>query len=136
MLSKKKLAPTNKILDAVYDKYILPTRKFERKVIKSSGIKGTGKLNEFDIDMIRYLTHVGLPHKLISECYGVTKATVTRIRSQDLFEKYTSPFEVVDKYKVKHVDQVKLYEWVELNHFEIERMKRKINELQENTIGS
>lgn len=129
MLTKQKLAPTNKIVDAIYDKYILPERKFERKIVKTGGLSGNGKLKESDIDMIRYLTLIGLPHQPIASFYGVSKATISRIRSQDLFDKHISPFEVVDKYSMKHVDKSKLNDWVELNYFTIEKIKLEISKI-------
>lgn len=134
MLRKQKLAPTSKIVDAIYDKYILPERKYKRKVVKSSGITGSGKLSEHDLDMIRYLVMLGMNHRIVAENYGVSKATVSKIRNHDLFDKYFSPFEVKERFGFKVVDQFKLEEWVSQNIDEINSVKIKIE--QESNIGS
>lgn len=134
MLTKQKLAPTNKIVDAMYDKYILPTRTFKRKVSKAKSLVGNGKLKENDIDMIRYLTLIGIQQKYIAVFYGVSKSTINRIRNQDMFSKYLSPFEFLDKFLVKHIDREKLSEWVEINKLEIEETKLNISNLEEKCV--
>jgi hypothetical protein len=133
VLTKQKLAPTNKIVDSIYDKYVLPNHKFNRKKdIESKNITGKGKLTEHQIDLIKYFASTGIKLKLLAAEFGITVSSVNRIRNDVMFSNYISPFEVKERFGFKVVDQFKLKNWIEENIEEINSIKLSM----ENSFGS
>ena len=105
-----KVVPTTDVVDKIYKKHVFqPTEhdvgKSYYEDTKWEGNRFTGKLQADDVDLIRYLLLKRYETKSIAEYFKVNKTAVYRIKSEDMFSKHISPFEVVHRGIYKEVNQ-------------------------------
>lgn len=121
-----KVVPTTDVVDKIYEKHVF--KATEHDVGKSyyedtkwEGKRFTGKLQAEDVDLIRYLLLKQYQTKSITEYFKVGKKTVYRIKSEEIFSKHISPFEVVHRGIYKEVNQSLVKEFEILRKDDIDK---------------
>lgn len=121
-----KVVPTTDVVDKIYEKHVFqPTEhdvgKSYYEDTKWEGKRFTGKLQAEDVDLIRYLLLKRYKTKSITEYFKVNKTAVHKIKSEDIFQKHVSPFEVVHRGIYKEVNQSLLKEFEILRKNDIDK---------------
>lgn len=121
-----KVIPTTDVVDKIYEKHVF--KATEHDVGKSyyedtkwEGKRFTGKLQADDVDLIRYLLLKRYKAKSITEYFKVNKTAVYRIKSEEIFSKHISPFEVVHRGIYKEVNQSLVKEFEILRKDDIDK---------------
>ena len=119
----------NKCFDAV-NMNVAPLPK-EKPIDKSnrwSGLTFTGKVKPEDIDIVRACIHKKLyTKKQLTKGLGFEKpATVNSISYRGIGAKYTSPFEVTDKYNFTSIDEDLLNDWLVENKTKMDELEKII----------
>lgn len=105
-----KVVPTTDVVDKIYEKHVFKATehavgKSYYKDTKWEGKRFTGELQAEDVDLIRYLLLKKYKAKYISEYFKVNSKAVYKIKSEDIFQKHVSPFEVIYRGIYKEVNQ-------------------------------
>ena len=121
-----KVVPTTDVVDKIYEKHIFqPTEhnvgKSYYEDTRNKGKRFSGKLQAEDVDLIRYLLLKKYKTKCITEYFKVGKKTVYRIKSDEIFTKHVSPFEVVHRGIYKEVNQSLVKEFEILRKDDIDK---------------
>lgn len=121
-----KVVPTTDVVDKIYEKNVF--KATEHDVGKSyyedtkwEGKRFTGKLQAEDVDLIRYLLLKRYKTKSITEYFNVNKTAVYRIKSEEIFSKHVSPFEVVQRGIHEEVNQSLVKEFELLRKDDIDK---------------
>lgn len=116
-----KVVPTSVVVDTVYDNmkkqdYNDLKNGIERKMYvapkKDTKKRSCWKLNNHQVDMIRYLTSSGFKSFVIAEYFDVSRSVVVKIKNRESHFSHTSPFEIkVGTYKAE-ISEVAWLNWV------------------------
>lgn len=121
-----KVVPTTDVVDKIYEKHVFQATEHDvgksyYKDTKWEGKRFTGKLQAEDVDLIRYLVLKRYKTKSITEYFKVNKTAVSRIKSEEIFSKHVSPFEVVHRGIYKEVNQSLVKDFEILRKDDIDR---------------